>query len=95
MGFPQDNYTELLSGLGSVVVPDDLVSNVTKLHEFLFGTTGYTPSSTVQTVNSNIAYTVSSAQSSGESYDDGSGTYDDSGYTDGSGDYSGGDAYVP
>ena len=78
MGFPQDNYTDLLSGLGSVVVPDDLVSNVTKLHEFLFGTTGYTPSSTVQTVNSNIAYTVSSAQSSGESYDDGSGTYDDS-----------------
>ena len=95
MGFPQDNYTDLLSGLGSVVVPDDLVSNVTKLHEFLFGTTGYIPSSTVQTVNSNIAYTVSSAQSSGESYDDGSGTYDDSGYTDGSGDYSGGDAYVP
>ena len=95
MGFPQDNYTDLLSGLGSVVVPDDLVSNVTKLHEFLFGTTGYTPSSTVQTVNSNIAYTVSSAQSSGESYDDGSGTYDDSGYTDGSGDYSGGDVYVP
>ena len=95
MGFPQDNYTDLLSGLGSVVVPDDLVSNVTKLHEFLFGTTGYTPSSPVQTVNSNIAYTVSSAQSSGESYDDGSGTYDDSGYTDGSGDYSGGDVYVP
>ena len=95
MGFPQDNYTDLLSGLGSVVVPDDLVSNVTKLHEFLFGTTGYTPSSTVQTVNSNIAYTVSSAQSSGESYDDGSGTYDDSGYTDGSGDYPGGDVYVP
>lgn len=95
MGFPQDNYMDLLSGLGSVVVPDDLVSNVTKLHEFLFGTTAYTPSSTVQTVNSNIAYTVSSAQSSGESYDDGSGTYDDSGYTDGSGDYSGGDAYVP
>ena len=96
MGFPQDNYMDLLSGLGSVVVPDDLVSNVTKLHEFLFGTTGYTPSSTVQTVNSNIAYTVSSAQSSGETYDDGSSTdYDDSGYDDGSGDYSGGDAYVP
>lgn len=96
MGFPQDNYTDLVSGLGSIVVPDDLVSNVTKLHEFLFGTTGYTPSSTVQTVNSNIAYTVSSAQSSGETYDDGSGTYyDDSYYDDGSGDYSGGDAYVP
>ena len=79
-----------------MVVPDDLVSNVTKLHEFLFGTTGYTPSSTVQTVNSNIAYTVSSARSSGETYDDGgSAYYDDSGYDDGSGASSGGDAYVP
>lgn len=99
MGFPQDNYTDLVSGLGSIVVPDDLVSNVTKLHEFLFGTTGYTPSSTVQTVSSNIAYTVSSAQSYSdyeESYDDGSGTYyEDGSYFDGSGDYSGGDASVP
>ena len=97
MGFPEDNYTDMLSGLGSVVVPDDLVSNVTKLHEFLFGTTGYTPSSTVQTVNSNIAATVSSAQSSSDtSYDDGSDPYyDDSYYDDGSADYSGGDAYVP
>lgn len=97
MGFPEDNYTDMLSGLGSVVVPDDLVSNVTKLHEFLFGTTGYTPSSTVQTVNSNIAATVSSAQSSSDtSYDDGSDSYyDDSYYDDGSADYSGGYAYVP
>ena len=91
MGFPQDNYTDLLSGLGSVVIPDDLVSNVTKLHEFLFGTTGYTPSSTVQTVNSNIAYTVSSAQSySDGTYDDASDSY----YDGGSGDYSGG-SYTP
>lgn len=102
MGFPEDNYTDMLSGLGSVVVPDDLVSNVTKLHEFLFGTTGYTPSSTVQTVNSNIAATVSSAQSSSDtSYDDGSDSYydnsyyDDGYYNDGSADSSGSDAYVP
>ena len=98
MGFPQDNYTDLLSGLGSVVIPDDLVSNVTKLHEFLFGTTGYTPSSTVQTVNSNIAYTVSSAQSySDGTYDEGSDMYYEDGsdayYDGGSGDYSGG--YTP
>ena len=97
MGFPEDNYTDMLSGLGSVVVPDDLVSYVTTRHELLFGTTGYTPSSTVQTVNSNIAATVSSAQSSSDtSYDDGSDSYyDDSYYDDGSADYSGGDAYVP
>lgn len=83
MGFPQDNYTDMLSEIGSVVVPDDLVSNVTKLHEFLFGTTGYTPSSTVQTVSSNITYTANTTQSSSEeTYDDGSvddGSYDDSG----------------
>lgn len=96
MGFPEDNYTDTLSGLGSVVIPDDLVSNVTKLHEFLFGRTGYTPSSTVQTVNSNIAYTVSSAQSSWtESYDDSSDTYyDDGSYDNGYTEDTGGGDYV-
>ena len=101
-GFPEDNYTDMLSGIGSVVVPDDLVSNVTKLHEFLFGTTNYTPSSTVQTVSSNIAYTANSSQSSSDDtyYDDGSAAYyDDGGYYDDSGsedyDYSGGSTYVP
>ena len=54
MGFPIDKTTDTLSGLGSIVIPQDLTSNVTKLHEFLFGTAGYTPSSTVQTVNGNI-----------------------------------------
>lgn len=62
-GFPMDMTTDTLSGLGSVVIPQDLTSNVTKLHEFLFGVTGYTPSSTVQTLSGNIAYTVSSAGS--------------------------------
>ena len=81
MGFPQDNYMDTVSGLGSIIVPDDLVSNVTKLHEFLFGTTGYTPSSTVQNVSSNIQYTVNSAGSSEtDDYDDT--YYDDSGYDD-------------
>lgn len=91
MGFPQDNYTETLAELGSVVIPDDLVSNVTKLHEFLYGTTGYTPSSTVYTVNDNIAYTVSSALASSSDteetydetyYDDGTAYYDET-YSDG------------
>ena len=97
IGFPQDKYTDMLSGVGSVVIPDDLVSNVTKLHEFLFGTIGYTPSSTVQKVSGNIAYTASSTQYSSETYDDGSGEYyDDSGsYGTGYGDYSDGNSYVP
>lgn len=74
----------MLSEIGSVVVPDNLVSNVTKLHEFLFGITGYVPSSTVQTVGSNISYTASAKKSSGtgsqSSYDSGE-SYNDSGYT--------------
>ena len=74
-------------------MPDNLVSNVTKLHEFLFGITGYVPSSTVQTVGSNISYTASAKKSSGtgsqSSYDSGE-SYNDSGYTDNSGNYEGG-----
>ena len=93
MGFPEDKYTDMLSEIGSVVVPDNLVSNVTKLHEFLFGITGYVPSSTVQTVGSNISYTASAKKSSGtgsqSSYDSGE-SYNDSGYTDNSGNYEGG-----
>lgn len=98
MGFPADNYTDTVSGLGSIVIPDDLVSNVTQLHEFLFGTAGYTPSSTVQTVNSNILYTLNTAgtssdsdtsQSSDEMYSEDSGSYDFGYSEDFYGDYSG------
>lgn len=66
MGFPSDNTTDTLSGLGSIVIPQDLVTNVTNLHQFLFGTMDYTPSSTVQTVNDNIISTVNSASSVSE-----------------------------
>ena len=94
MGFPIDKTTDTLSGLGSIVIPQDLTSNVTKLHEFLFGTAGYTPSSTVQTVNGNIISTVNSAQSSYEEeyYEDDTDYYEED-YVDsdsgdsGSGDY--------
>ena len=82
MGFPIDKTTDTLSGLGSIVIPQDLTSNVTKLHEFLFGTAGYTPSSTVQTVNGNIISTVNSAQSSYEEeyYEDDTDYYDEADY---------------
>ena len=80
MGFPVDKTTDTLSGLGSIVIPQDLVSNVTKLHEFLFGTKDYTPSSTVQTVNGNIITTVNSAGSASSSgtEDYSTGYYDES-----------------
>lgn len=96
IGFPIDNYTDTLSEIGSVVIPDDLVSNVTQLHQFLYGTTDYTPSSTVQTINSNIIYTANSAGTSDmETYDNGSGYYADgsSYYDDGSGNYDDGSVY--
>lgn len=59
-GFPFDKTMDTLPGIGSVVIPTDLTSNVTKLHEFLFGTVGYTPSSTVNTLSANISYTANS-----------------------------------
>lgn len=95
IGFPIDKTTDTVSGLGSIVIPQDLTSNVTKLHEFLFGTTGYTPSSTVQTINANIISTVNSAgaasssdsdEDDSEEYYDESEVYTDDYYDDGSGD---------
>ncbi|MCC8028408.1 MAG: LCP family protein [Lachnospiraceae bacterium] len=48
-GFPYYKTTMTVSSsTGSVVVPLDLESNVIALHEQLFGTEDYTPSSTVQ-----------------------------------------------
>lgn len=88
MGFPVDKSTDTLSGLGSIVIPEDLASNVTKLHEFLFGTTDYIPSSTVQTVNANIISRVGSAGSfsssdAEEEYSYGGSSYDSSSYDSG------------
>lgn len=59
-GFPFEKTTDTLPEIGSVVIPTDLTSNVTKLHEFLFGATGYAPSSTVNTLSANISYTANS-----------------------------------
>ena len=39
---------------GSVLVPADLSSNVTALHEFLFGEQGYVPTSNVQNISTTI-----------------------------------------
>lgn len=54
-GFPFDKSTDTLNNIGSVVIPVTLESNVKKLHEFLYGSSeGYSPSSTVSTISSNI-----------------------------------------
>ena len=76
-GFPFDQTTDTVSGLGSIVIPQDLTSNVAQLHEFLFGETNYTPSSTVNTISSTIFSTVNYGGETYDSYDEG---YDDSSY---------------
>ena len=91
-GFPIDKTTDTISGLGSIVIPQDLTSNVVKLHEFLFGTTDYTPSSTVQRINGNIISRISSAGSSSDSSDYSGDDYDDEEYVD-YGDYEDGEVY--
>lgn len=47
-GFPFEKNTITLGSKGSVVVPCDLVSNVTKLHMFLYDDAEYTPTNTVK-----------------------------------------------
>lgn len=83
MGFPAEKSTDTISGFGSIVIPEDLTSNVSKMHDFLFGTTGYQPSSTVTSLSADIDYTVSTAGGSrASSY----GSYDEEEYSYGSGD---------
>ncbi len=53
-GFPFEKTSHRYSKEGDVVIPCDLASNVTKLHEFLFGTADYVPSATVQNNSSDI-----------------------------------------
>lgn len=53
-GFPIDKTTDTISEVGSIVVPVDLEDNVKQLHQFLFGTPDYSPSSTVRRISGNI-----------------------------------------
>lgn len=47
-GFPYEKASKRYNGIGDVVIPCDLASNVTQLHVFLYQDTAYIPSSTVQ-----------------------------------------------
>ena len=53
-GFPIDRTGARLSGKGSCIIPITLESNVVKLHEFLFGTIDYQPSSKVVSISNEI-----------------------------------------
>ena len=54
IGFPYENKTDMLNNVGSVVIPNTLSSNVTEVHQFLFGSDGYSVSSTVSEIESGI-----------------------------------------
>lgn len=52
-GFPFDNTPKTING-ADVIVATTLSGNVTKLHEFLFGTKDFKPSKTVQSISNSI-----------------------------------------
>ena len=54
-GFPFDLSMRDLERTGSTLIPTTLEANVIQLHEFLFGTTNFTPSPIVQNISANIA----------------------------------------
>lgn len=55
-GFPFEEYrtTGTIGNKGSCVIPTDLTTNVSKLHEYLFGTENYQPSAVVQECSEKI-----------------------------------------
>lgn len=56
-GWPFELNTANLGGKkGDIVAPTDLATNVSELHEYLFGATNYTPSNTVKAYSKEIAY---------------------------------------
>ena len=61
-GFPIVKGSGTIPGKGSSVYPITLESNVSQLHEFLYGTVGYQPSSKVVEISAEIAYIVGNRQ---------------------------------
>lgn len=76
-GFPVAEYrtTKVLGSKGDCVIPADLETNVTILHEFLFGDPGnYTPSAAVQSYGDVIRADTGTAKVESDSGDDQGGT---------------------
>lgn len=55
IGFPFSYTPMSLDGKGSVIVVADLNANVTALHEYLYGTSGYTPSTTASSISTEVS----------------------------------------
>ena len=64
-GFPYHDLmsTDTFDDYGSINIPRTLVDNVSRVHEFLFGTQNYVPSSTVQANSSKCAALIADAES--------------------------------
>ena len=57
-GFPFDKTTDTISGLGSIVIPVTLESNVQKLHEFFYSNEEYTTSAEVVSISATVTERV-------------------------------------
>ena len=84
-GFPEVKDTMDYEDAGNVVVPLTLESNVKTLHQYLFGEDGYTPSSTLSAINSELESisqngSMGTTDSSDSYYNDGYTDYSDQGY---------------
>lgn len=79
MGFPEKNTFGMLDGPGSVVLADTLSSNVLDVHGFLFGSDGYKVSSSIETIENEIAVKMSGASDS-DNWDDN--TWNDDSWND-------------
>lgn len=55
-GFPEDYGGKSMGKSGSCIIPVSLLTNVQKLHEFLFENEEYTPSVTIQQISNQIIY---------------------------------------
>ena len=55
-GFPFNSQGQTLPDAGDCVVPKTLSENVLQLHSYLFGTDGYEPSPTVESISDEIIY---------------------------------------
>ena len=87
-GFPEVKDTMDYEDAGNVVVPLTLESNVRTLHQYLFGEDGYTPSSTLSAINSELESisqngSTGTTDSSDSYYNDGYTDYSNQGYDDG------------
>lgn len=54
-GFPMERVTGKIGKAGSCVIADNLSQNVSELHSFLFGSSTYEPTSTVQAIAEKVA----------------------------------------